>query len=155
MYLKDNDKLVNYLGLSRELTEWSQCSVPIASDAYKYGWRIVLHPPVERNDIMYFKLYNIAGECPDDLHPTCGPSSTKCARISITEAQYIECSDTTKNNWILNNDEKEILKQILTPDVWYSLLFHYQNEISGYDDIYGNIDITNLPIPDYSKLPTI
>lgn len=152
MYIKDSTELIDYFGLSRELTEWSQCSVPIASDAYKYGWRILLHPPVERNDVMYFKIYNITGECPDTLHPTCGPSSSKCARISILAPEYIICKDSTKDSWVLNDNEKVILQKILTLDVWNSLLYHYQNEISGYEDVYGNIDITNIPIPDYSKL---
>lgn len=148
MKQEDDMELVKQLGISRELTEFSWTEYRVLNDFSNYRWAIQLHPPIERNDLMYFKIYNrgIAGQLPMF-------TSTKCARISILSPEYIHCSDCSKEEWILNADEKNHLCEILTDKIWKNLLYHYSHELYAYD---GRKEIVyNLPMPDYSKLPSI
>lgn len=67
--------------------------------------------------------------------------------------EYIHCSDCSKEEWILNKKERDHLCEILTPKIWELLLFYYEEEMIGYDS--RKINIANLKMPDYSKLPII
>ena len=150
----DDLELVNQLGLSRELTEFSWTECRILND-HTYMWVIQLHPPIERDDIMYFKIYNNA--IPDQVPMF---NATKCARISLLNPEYIHCSDCSKEEWILNHDEKIHLCEILDNFYWKLLLIQYQDQLEAYDgrnlNLYsfdGENFIPNIEKPDYMKLP--
>lgn len=150
----DDMKLVEQLGLSRELTEFSWTECRILNDNSDYRWIIQLHPPIERDDVMYFKIYN-------NLVPGQTPmlNSTKCARISLLTPKYIHCSDCSKEEWILNNNEKNHLCEILDDFYWKILLMQYQDQLEAYDgrklNLYSLINdeiILNLEKPNYMLL---
>ena len=150
----DDMELVESLGLSRELTEFSWTECRILND-HEYMWAIQLHPPIERDDVMYFKIYNNAT-------PGIVPmfNSTKCARISLLSPEYIHCSDCSKEEWILNEDEKNHLCKILDDFYWRVLVMQYQDQLEAYDgrqlNLYSFCDdkiITNIPKPNYMLLP--
>lgn len=52
----DDEVLVKELGLSRELTEFSQIDARIYNDDSEYDWAIHVYPPIERDDVMYFVI---------------------------------------------------------------------------------------------------
>ena len=54
----DDEVLVKELGLSRELTEFSQIDARIYNDDSEYDWAIHVYPPIERDDVMYFVIYD-------------------------------------------------------------------------------------------------
>jgi len=132
------------IGISEELTEDYEVEARIYNDE-KYDWAIHIHPPVARKDIVYFKIYN---------NNTKGSiaqfASDKCARISMLSPEYIHCEDCSKNEWTLNNEEKEHLCEIVN-SFWEILLTEYENELYSYDG-KRRPEILKLQIPDYTKL---
>lgn len=165
----DDMELVKLCGVSRELTEHTHADAVIENDySDGYNWSIRLYTPTERDDIKYFIVYPdcITGEYPMF-------SSKKCARISIYSPEYIHCSDCTKEEWILNYDEKEHLCKILNTTTvklvegeyfnletldakeiktWDYLLYEYGRTLLGYNDDI-RINLKGLPMPDYMQLP--
>lgn len=133
------------IGISLELTEHSEVEARIYNDD-EYDWAIHIHPPTERKDIMYFKIYN------NNKSGTIAQfTSDKCARISMLSPEYIQCSDCSKKEWILSKKEKEHLCKIADL-FWKSLLIDYENELNWYTG-KEHPEILNLQMPDYSKLP--
>lgn len=132
------------IGISEELTENYEVEARIYNDD-EYDWAIHIHPPTEREDIIYFKIYN------NNKSGTIAQfASDKCARISMLSPEYIKCSDCSKSEWILNKEEKDHLCKI-TNLFWKTLLNDYENELYSYD---GNRrpEILGLQMPDYTKL---
>ena len=148
MLMRDDDTIVKLLGISKELCELSTVESRIYNDFSEYKWIIHIYPPYNKYDSPYFLLY-------DNL--TVGDAtferSTKCARISMISPEYVRCSDSSKKEWILNNDEKRHLCELMSNDwIWYDLL------ISSYEDelkfCYGkNINMHHIKRPDYMQLP--
>ena len=136
-------------GSSVELTERIEADgvVPFEIIIGGDSCSIWTHPPVERNDLMYFIIFKGVEE---------GSSpyivSSKCARISLTAPEYIKCSDCTKDNWILNYEGKKDLCRILRhKKIWEIILREYMGALDGWNG--KEIDISDLPIPDYMQLP--
>ena len=146
----DDEVLVKELGLSRELTEFSQIDARIYNDDSEYDWALHVYPPIERDEIMYFVIYD---KCLiDDVRS----ENTKMARISMRAPEYITCTDSSKESWILNENERAHLYDILTADnekTWDNLKYFYAHEMNWYDDRKINLD--DLAMPDYRLLPTI
>lgn len=145
----DDMDLVNLLGLSRELTEYSQTEARVYNcDDNK--WAIQINPPIERSDLIYFILYDHKFLC--DIIT----NKTKMARISMMTPEYIHCNDSSKEEWILTEEERDQLYEILTKDnnkIWEMIKSCYHDELQAYDE--RNLNLSDLEIPDYSKLPTI
>lgn len=76
----------------------------------------------------------------------------KMARISVFEPSYIICSDSTKNNWIMNAEEKMKLMNMLTDDVWREILNQYKFQLEVWDNFSCNLP-EYISMPDYTKLP--
>lgn len=142
---KDNDKLVEEMGISKELTEHSEVEARVYNDFSEYGWIIHIHPPTERQDLIYFKIYK-GFSSPAEFGLW---TATDCARISMLNPEYINCSDCSINTWVLNEDERNHLCSIIN-DIWDGLLFDYSQELTWLTGT--DVDL-NLQIPDYTKLP--
>ena len=143
--MKDNDTLAKKLGVSSELTENTQVECRICN--LPNGWAIQIYPPLERNDIMYFILYD--KQFIDDIMS----DSVKMCRISITSPSYIQCSDCSKMKWILNEDEKQYLFNILKENnmkLWEILKNSYSEQLLYYDN--RKLDLSNIQLPDYRLL---
>jgi len=137
-------------GLSLELTERIEAdsAAVVCVSMNNDLCSILTHPPVEKDDLIYFIIYKGVeiGVSPKSI-------SSKCARISMLSPEYIKCSDCSKEEWILNYDEKKALCRILRDDgYWKYVLLSYMDALISWD-IGKKIDISNLPMPDYMQLP--
>ena len=142
--IKDDEELVYDLGISKELGEHSQIEDRVLNiyDGI-YDWCIQLHPSLKTNNKnFYFKIYNKR-----DM-----TSANKVARISMIKPEYIHCSDCSKEEWILSEDEKKYYIQEIQKH-WESIKLAYVNigEYEGFDQSGLNY-ISNLPMPDYTQL---
>lgn len=146
----DDEVLVKELGLSRELTEFSQIDARIYNDDSEYDWAIHVYPSIEWDDVMYFVIYD---KClVDDVKS----ENTKMARISMLTPEYITCTDSSKASWILNENERAHLYDILTADngkIWDNMKYFYAHELNCYDS--RKIDLGDLVMPDYRCLPAL
>lgn len=146
----DDEVLVKELGLSRELTEFSQIDARIYNDDSEYDWALHVYPPIERDDVMYFVLYDRS--MIDDVRS----DKTKMARISMLAPEYVTCTDSSKERWILNENEKAHLYDVLTENdgkIWDNMKYFYAHELNWYDS--RKIDLDDLAMPDYRCLPAI
>ena len=142
--IKDDDKLIHDLGISKELGEHSQIEDRVLNICDSiHDWCIQLHPSLKANNKnFYFKIYNRR-----DM-----TSATKVARISMTSPEYIHCNDCSKEEWILSEEEKKYY----IPEIqkhWECIKLAYVNmgEYEGFNQ--SELDcISNLPIPDYTQL---
>lgn len=141
----DNDRVVNTYGLSRELGECYNIGTRIKLDKYVDDWEIHINPSLTTENV-YFQLYDFS-RITEVIHS----HSTKCARISLFSPQYIHCSDCSKEEWILTNDEKESLCRILTDNIWEKIKSEYCNRMMFASEDMIN-KIKSLPMPDYSRL---
>ena len=142
---EDDLELVEHIGLSAELTENSNVNTVISNVQYE-DYRVSIHicPPVERDDVKYFMIYNVYWPRGEDIY------AMKCARISLFEPKYIECIDSTIPNWVLNKDEKKtILKEISR--IWRRILYQYEFVLYGFDNKI--VKLQGLPMPNYMLLP--
>lgn len=103
---------------------------------------VFINPPDPDYGKLYMRVAN--GPFPDPLK-----GFTKYSRISLTEPKYIHCSDDSTPEWILNDNEKKILMEILAPE-WNNLLHYYKTQTEAI--IGKSINIEGLPMPDYTKL---
>lgn len=142
---KDNAKLVKEMGISKELTEHTEVEARVYDDFSEYGWVIHIHPPTERKDLIYFKIYK-GFQCPAEVGLW---TASNCARISMLKPEYINCSDSSIKSWILNKDERNHLCSIIS-EIWDKLLFDYSRELTW---LFGTDTELSLVMPDYSKLP--
>lgn len=139
----DNNKDPGYF-ISRELTEHSL--INIFGSWQNENMYIMASPPVMRHDLFYIKVFNS-----DDLF-----TATKVARISLLKPEYIHCSDNPE--WILNDDEKRQLIEILSAEVnnqmshWELLLLDYEAEIEFAEYDIASLNMTKWKMPDYTKL---
>ena len=142
--IKDDDKLIHDLGISKELGEHSQIEDRVLNicDGI-HDWCIQLHPSIKANNKnFYFKIYNKRDMA----------SATKVARISMTNPEYIHCNDCSKEEWVLSEEEKKYY----IPEIqkyWECIKLAYVNmgEYEGFNQ--SELDyISNLPMPDYTRL---
>lgn len=146
-YMHDED-------LSYELGENPMMMDIIVRD-HVHNISIYICPPYIDHEKYYFKIYN-------NIDPTL---STKQARISIISPEYIDCNDSYREKWILNNKEKDILISIIARiydndydilfkniTVWECIKLRYIHD--GYlssSILYPDI-LTRANMPDYTKL---
>lgn len=135
-----NDKY----GLSDRLGEKWDIDSRIFNDP-ETGWCIHLFPSTNNPDMGYFIVYPYGYF--DGIF-----NCNKMARISVFEPRYIICSDSTKNNWIMNVEEKMKLVNMLTDDVWREILNQYKFQLEVWDNFSCNLP-EYIPMPDYTKLP--
>lgn len=135
-----NDKY----GLSDRLGEKWDIDARIFNDP-ETGWCIHLFPSTNNPDMGYFIVYPYGYF--DDIF-----NCNKMARISVFEPSYIICSDSTKNNWIMNAEEKMKLMNMLTDDVWREILNQYKFQLEVWDNFSCNLP-EYISMPDYTKLP--
>lgn len=145
--MPDDNILVKELGISKQLMEHSQIESPFwINDKNLDNIKVYIHPPIKDTGLVYFKLY---GEINPGEHYIW--TAKKCARISMLNPEYIRCTDCSMDDWILSYNEREYLCNLLTDDIWNSLLYTYYNEV---EYMYKNPErILYLQMPDYSKLP--
>lgn len=142
----DSDRVVNTYGLSRELGEYYVNGNSILMNAHILPWEIHINPSLFENINPYFQLY-------DGFRVTSilSSSALKCARISLLSPDYVHCSDCSKEEWILTDEEKEILSKALTNEIWEKIKDNYCKSLLFADETVIN-KIRDLPIPDYSNL---
>lgn len=135
---------------SKELTEYDGIMFTVLPFEYNNEWYISCQPPLEHEP--YFIIQNGGYS-----------SHTKKARISIKEPKYIHCSDDPMEEWILNDEEKIKLIELLNLPckkvysyekseltLWEFMLAEYEynseSKIARYRKVLG------LPMPDYTQL---
>lgn len=141
----DYDNLIKEWGISKSLGEHPEAGARIYNDFSKYNWIIHIHP----SNVLppYFKIYK------DCLFPGkySGWSARYCTRISMLSPEYIQCNDCTMTSWILNEDERNHLCEIVKGR-WQFLLSSYADELEWYIG-EPHPEIMQLKMPDYTKLP--
>lgn len=151
-YDYEYEELSYRLGISKELSESPYIEARIYNDPSEYGWYIQIHPSLKSDRLYYFKIYNKKRDVFDGIFGI--HTSTKCARISILSPEYIRCTDSSKDEWFLNNDEKRHLCDILDIQeglYWNDILYSYEEEIKFNTD--KSIQLQGLSKPDYMQLP--
>lgn len=108
-------------------------------------WWIIIHPSNKYKD-MYFVLaenlrfYDTEEEMEQNVALM---KYDRCARINMTKPEYIECDIP---NWILNEEEKAFLVQILNRRrMWSNIIETWDFEMQTHHELF--------PIPDYMQLP--
>lgn len=134
--------------LSEELTEHPDIGCTVHNERNKYNWCIRVNPPIERNDIIYFCIYE-----KDNINERCCPwTADRCARISMISPYYINCSDSGLPNWILSDDQISYLVELLTRDnyrIWNNILYQYKFQLNSWDGREISLDIS---LPNYYHL---
>lgn len=134
--------------LSEELTEHPEVACTVHNERNKYNWCIRVNPPIGRNDIIYFCIYE-----KDDINERCCPwTADRCARISMVSPTYINCNDTSLQCWTLSDDQVKYLVELLKRDnyrIWNKILYQYEFQLNAWDEREIKLDI---PIPNYYNL---
>ena len=132
--------------LSKELSEECWCEfIVINFNTNNKRFSIYVTPPTSGNKL-YFKVLD------RDWN-----NSIKCARISLLKPEYIHCSDCELDEWILNDQEKKDLVDVLQTKIYLGEMTYWQYLTDQYDFQTKflpnyNPNIINLPMPDYMKL---
>lgn len=121
------------------------------------NWEIRICPSYEDLGVFYFKLYN----------NSCIEKATKQARISLLKPEYIMAPIHYKEEWILDEKEKEKLMKILlgklyigdslpidnkVDNVYEYIKFSYKEQRYGMHGLKVPDEFMNSTIPDYTKL---
>lgn len=130
-------------GLSDMLGEKWDIDAVILNDAVN-GWTLQLFPSTKYPDMGYFVVYPCGG-----FDNIC--NCNKMARISFFEPMYIECKDSSKDAWVLSENEKIKLVNMLTENIWVEMLKEYKFQLEVWENFHCNLP-QYIPMPDYRLL---
>ena len=137
--MKDDMQLIHDLEISKELGEHSQIEARVVDSGNDGNFRYTIYVhPSENCKLVYFQIY-------DDINIF---DAKKIARISMLNPEYIHCSDCSKEEWILSEEEKRALIPIIQYN-WENILFDFKDNRWSFEDEFAWI-----PMPDYTQLPT-
>jgi hypothetical protein len=122
---------------------WSDSSI---------NWSIWIYPLLD-TEWLYFDLLDSVDICNAKRH----------ARMSLVYPRYVEFIDTTREQWILNDEEKLILCNIINSPCKYDIsgtiisgtIWTYMRDMHidmDYSDLHNLRWLIQIPTPDYSKL---
>ena len=107
-------------------------------------WSIIVHPKNNYSDMYFILLENLRQGKSQEMYSNIAQMIyDRCARINMQKPEYVECEVL---NWVLNENEKKFLVQLLSkPNIWNSIIGSWDWELDTHHDPF--------PRPDYMQLP--